>query len=168
MFGLPNPYVILIGAGLWLASMGGAALWWGHHVKLGYEAAIAKQNAEAEHLRGDLIAANAAKDAAASEFARNLDKVNVDANDRIAAAAGDAQRDFTQRLRRIAASRAGCSSTGTAEATHPGSAAPSPAGSQSGLLDGIAERLRRVGEGANKLAALVRDTCIPFANEVGR
>lgn len=45
MLGLPNPYVILASAGLWAASLIGAAAFWGHHVKQGYELRLAQEQA---------------------------------------------------------------------------------------------------------------------------
>lgn len=131
-------------------------------------AKINRQNAEASALLTQLTETAAKKDSAAAEFARNLDEVHTNAAHEIALAGDTSQRAFTEQLRRIAAGRPSCAGTGTAEAFNAGLLADSARVRQDRLLEGIAERLKRLGIGANANAELIRDVCVPWANQVGR
>lgn len=165
---IPNPYAILAAAGLWLGSLVGVWFYSAHIDSLSWKASIAKQETEASTLLTQLTETAAKKDSAAAEFARNLDEVHTNATHEIALAGDASQRDFTEQLRRIAASRPSCPGTGTAEAINAKYLADSAARGKNQLLGEAASDLRQAGESANRLAALVRDVCIPFANQVGR
>lgn len=164
---IPNPYVLLGAAALWALSVIGAAVWWGHHVELGYKAAISRQNADAEKLRADLTAVNAARDAAASDFARKLDEEHNHGLQQIRTAGDTAERAYADKLRRIAASRPSCPSAGTPEAAHPGSAEDATARERDRLSDEIGRDIGEVRTAAENLKLFAK-TCVAWAHEVGR
>lgn len=136
-------------------------------VTAAYELRLAKLDRDAADLLTQLTetAANIGK--VQAEFARNLDEAHDDEERRIAAAALDAERDFNDRLRRIAAGRPRCPSPATAETADPGSDPGGSAGSQDQLLDEAARSLGEIGEGAEVLATTVK-LCVAWAHEVGR
>lgn len=166
--GIPNPYVLLGLGAFWIASVIGAGVFWGHHVSLTYEAQIAKQEATATTLLEKLNAANAEKDAKAAEYARDIETILQAKNDEIAANAAAAKSDIADSVRRLAQCRKSSSANLPAPAAHSSESADSAAGSKDRLLEGITERVVRLGKSANKLGALVDKECVPFALEHGR
>lgn len=163
----PNPYVLIGAAVLWIGSIIGAGVFWGHHVALGYEVKISKQNADAEQLLAQLTATAAAKDAAESDFARNLEQEHADAARAITDAATTAERSYTDKLRHIAASRASCPSAGTAKTGAASGADQTAARSRDQLLATVGHDLRELGEGAQRLADYAKE-CVAWAAQVGR
>ena len=129
--------------------------------------AVERQKTEAEHLRATIIERNAAQAAADAEFSRNLDLEKARADREIATAAAGYERDYADRLRRIAASRPRCGSTTTTATADTGGVAVDTAGSRDRLLEEAGRGFREVGEGAAKLAATVK-TCVEWAATVGR
>lgn len=126
------------------------------------------QKTEAADLLTKLTKANADKADSDALYARNLDEIHAQKTHEIAAAADSAERDFAERLRRISASRPRCPVAAAGGPSNPGFIADSAAGSSSGLLAEAARSLRETGESANRLAAIVRDECVPFASRYGR
>lgn len=129
---------------------------------------IDQQKIEAGELRFKLQDAARQKESDDAKYTRDLDAAHADA----ARAATDATDAARPRIDGLVRSLAGCrrSSSGSVPTAPTGSSssADSAAGSDDRLLGGIGERFTRLGEAANKLAALVRTECVPWANRVGR
>lgn len=165
---MPSPWFIigalLGGIGLFLGGY-----WKGDHdATLSWKSQIAQQSADAEALRAQLTAANAEKDRKASEYARELDQIKADADKKNAADADVARGAYADELRRIAASGARCRSAAATEAVNSERLADSTRERQNRLLEGIAERVARLGGSCNELAGIVRDIAVPWAASVGR
>lgn len=163
-----NPWAIIGAIGILFASNVGTYFYSAHHEALSWKLASQTQSAVAEALRAKIISDHANKDAAASEFARNLDQVKTNADKTNADDAIAARAAYTLELRRIAASRPSCASVGITEALNSERLANSARERQNRLLEEIAGDLAEVGAGANDLAGIVRDIAVPWAKEHGR
>lgn len=99
---LPMPWVIVGALGFWLLSSVGAFFYGEHVSSLSWEAASARQSADAASLLAKITTANAAKDAAASDFARQLDQGYADAQKQISDSSSAYQRDTALKLQQLA------------------------------------------------------------------
>ena len=162
-----NPYFIIGALGLLFASNVGTFFYKGHLDKIEYDGAIAKQNAEAEHLRAEIVSANSIKAAQAAEFARNLDESNSNAQRQIADAGNAARREYAERLHVIAASRSRCPGPGSAETADPSIHKDANPSGNAQLLRESASILGQLIEGAESMKATL-SACRAWALEHGR
>lgn len=163
----PNPWMLLGAGVVWIGTIVGAFFYGEHIDSLSYKTAIAGQERDASTLLAQLTATQAAKDAQAADFARNIDKVTADAKEKNAADAAAAQSGFDQQLRRIAGRRASCPSPGTTEAVDTGDGQGSAGERRDRLLSQVARDFAELGKSALDLAAYAK-ACHAFAIEVGR
>lgn len=165
---LGNPYALIGIAVFYIGSVVGGAAWWGHQKTLAYEAQIAKQEQRAAVVLTEATAEAAKKDNEYAELARskdekyNHDVAEINQNNDAAVTA------LTERVRVLTRRGQGGSNAMPSTTANPGNSTGSPTGSDDGLSREIARDIGQVGEGANKLAAVVRDVCVPWAKSVGR
>ncbi len=159
---IPNPWILLSAAGLWLASCVGVFFWAQGIRDDHWKAQIAVQEQAASALYIDALNRNAALESSNAEFARNLDETHAKA----IANLDSTRDDFTRRLRASAARACGGKPAGT-EAVNSGSGQIPAGGSDLGLSGIDVAGLERIVNGASKLALYARE-CHSFAERVGR
>lgn len=160
--GLPNPYVLLAAVGLWLASLIGAALWYGGVVETRWEAAVATQKAEAAATLTALTEAARKKETEDAENARNIDATHA-----AALAAAAAGRDEFERRLRVERRRSGSCGTPASGPVDPGVGADAAAGGEPGFREFNNRRALELRDAALELQAYAK-SCHAFALSVGR
>lgn len=93
---LPNPYVLLAAGGLWIASLVGASLWYGHHVAQGYELRLAQESAAGQKLLTQETARRLSAEQKQAEANNAIEETNAKAQRDIEAA----HSDFNARVAR--------------------------------------------------------------------
>lgn len=163
-----NPYALIAAGGIWIASLVGCFFWSAHIEANNWRVAVSDQKIEAANLRDQLKDAAHQKEMDDAKYALDIESLGRKAADDVKVAADAAQPRITGLVRQLAGCRVGGSGGVPVAAPGAAVAAPGAAGSEDRLLSGIGERFTRLGESANKLAALVRTECIPWALQVGR
>lgn len=136
------------------------------YVHNAWDAEKAQATAAALAAKAKIDHDNADAAAKQAEEARDRDAEHAKTVAAIESDARDAAGRYAERLRILAHEVGSCRAT--SEALGAIVAEDGARDRNTRLSEGIGRDLAQIGKSANELAALVRDVCVPFANEVGR